>query len=346
MIPRFANCRSAARTVTGRARCMSARVKRGFASATDRTIINPAKIPVRLAKDICMNFHQRSETRVLAAPARIFSTFGLERRSVTTLAILRIPIKRDTSSDLLEHHLSMQLSQCYRRSNGRLSCLTCHQIHSMPRPSEAAAYYRQRFLTCHMAASCSLPKPRRLEYGDDCAGCHTPKRGVEVIAHSALTNHRIIVRPDEPLPEAAFTQVRADLPDLVYVNRPTSADRVSLPPVMRLQTYGELRDRDPTYQRRYFELLGELSKTGKAQPLVEAALGRKLLHARPASNATAINHLTRAIELGCNASAVFEDLAEALARAGREEEAISPLEHGIELAPYTPCFQVAGAALH
>jgi len=87
---------------------MSARAKRGFASATGRTIINPAKIPVRLAEGICMHCHQGSETRVLA-PGKDYFDFGLERRSVTTLAILRIPIKRDTSSDLLEHHFSMQL---------------------------------------------------------------------------------------------------------------------------------------------------------------------------------------------------------------------------------------------
>jgi len=115
---------------------------------------------------------------------------------------------------------------------------------------------------------------------------------------------------------------------------------------MLLQTYGELMDEEPAYQRRYFGLLGELSKTGKAQPPVEPALGRKLLHARPASNATAIDHLTRVIELGYNTSAVFEDLVEAPAHAGREEEAISPVEHEIELAPYVPCFQVAGATLH
>jgi tetratricopeptide (TPR) repeat protein len=33
---------------------------------------------------------------------------------------------------------------------------------------------------------------------------------------------------------------------------------------------------------------------------------------------------------------VYEDLAEALLRAGREAEAVSPLEQGIEAAPYTP----------
>src|SRR5207249_27015 len=150
-----------------------------------------------------------------------------------TLAILRARLKRDdpNQSDLLEHHSSMQLSKCFRLSGGRLSCLTCHQIHSMPKASEAAAYYRGRCLTCHAEANCKLSKPERLEHTNDCVGCHMSKRGVELLAHAVLTNHRIIARPGEPLPEVAFTPRASDLPDLVYFNGPGGGNRTSLPPI-------------------------------------------------------------------------------------------------------------------
>jgi tetratricopeptide (TPR) repeat protein len=163
-----------------------------------------------------------------------------------------------------------------------------------------------------------------------------PKRGVEVLPHALLTNHRIIARPDDPLPEVASTQALSDVPDLVYFNRPPNANRASLPPVMLLQAYGELMRIHPGYEQRYLAVLQELSKNEKPQPLIEAAVGRKMLRNGPASNAAAIDHLTRAIELGFNAPTVYEDLAEALVQAGREAEAIGPLEQGIELAPYTP----------
>ena len=312
----------------------------------DRTIVNPAKLPARLAEDICMNCHQGSDTRVLR-PGKDYLDFRPGTPLRDTLAILRIPLKRDAAgqSDLLEHHFSMQLSRCYRASDGRLSCLTCHQIHSMPRPTETAAYYRARCLTCHTGSSCRLPRPQRLAGADDCAGCHMPKRPVEVIAHSALTNHRIIARPDEPLPDEAFAQTTPDLPDLVYVNRPPRATQASFPPIMLLQAYGELMEKDPAYEPRYLALLDQLSQAPPDQPLVEAALGRKMLRTVPELNAAAILHLSRAIELGFTAATVYQDFAEALAKAGRIQEAVGALERGIAVFPYEPPLYKA-LALH
>ena len=323
------------------------RAKRGsIADVGDRTIVNPARLSARLAEDICMNCHQGSETRVLQA-GKGYLDFRPGTPLHETLAILRIPLQRDgpSHSDLLEHHFSMQLSKCYRTS-GRLNCITCHQIHSMPRASDAAAYYRGRCLTCHAVTACKLPKPQRLEHADDCARCHMPKRGVEVLPHALLTNHRIIARPGDPLPEVAFTQGLSDVPDLVYFNRPPNTSQTSLPPLMLLQAYGELMRIQPGYEQRYFAVLEKLSKNEKQQPLVEAAMGRKMLSSGPASNAAAIVHLTRAIELGFNAPTVYEDLAEALVQAGREAEAIGPLEQGIELAPYTPVLYKSLALRH
>ena len=305
--------------------------------SADRTIVNPARLPARLAEDICMNCHQGGDTRILARGKDYFD-FRPGVPLSQTLAIVRIPLKRDeaSESDLLEHHFSMQLSRCYLASAGRLSCLTCHRVHGMPRPDEAAEYYRNKCLTCHKEADCRSPQAQRVERADNCAGCHMPKRDVETIAHSALTNHRIISRPGEPLPAEAFQQTTADLPDLVYLNRPAGTKRASLPPIMLLQAYGELMDKDPAYESRYSAVLEELSQAAPDEPLLEAALGRKALEGDAASNASAIDHLTRAIKLGFAAPAAYQDLAEAQARAGRETDAVTTLQHGIQLSPYAP----------
>src|SRR2546429_2654476 len=49
-------------------------------------------------------------------------------------------------------------------------------------------------------------------------GCHMPKRNVNVISHSVLTNHRIIADPNEPFPDVAYHMVTPELPDLVHLN--------------------------------------------------------------------------------------------------------------------------------
>lgn len=304
---------------------------------SDLGIVNPARLPASLAEDICMNCHQGGDTRILW-PGKNYSDFRPGTPLYQTLAILRIPRERSTAgdADLLEHHFSMHISRCYRASGGRLSCFTCHQIHAIPRSSEAAAFYRARCLTCHSDASCKLPKPQRARQADDCVKCHMPKRQVEIIAHSALTNHRIPARLGEPLPDATFAPSTPGTPDLIFWNAPADSKAHMLPPIMLLQAYGELMEKEPLYQIRYLALLDELAKSTPDEPLVQASLGSKMLRSEPGSYNPAIEHLTRAIELGFSAPSVYADLAEALARANREEEAAQTLERGIRLSPYVP----------
>ena len=317
------------------------------AAKIDDSIVNPGSLPARLAEDICMNCHQGGDTRVLV-PGKGYFDFRPGTPLRDTLALLRVPPKRGDphQTDLLEHHFSMQLSKCFRGSDGRLSCLTCHQIHSMPPPAEAAAYYRSRCLSCHTGAACKLAKEQRADHGDDCVACHMPKRNVQLIAHSALTNHRIVARPDEPLPEAAFHKTTADLPDLIYLNRSAGSDRASLPPAMLLQAYGELMDRQADYGARYFSVLDELRRSAPDQPLVQAALGRKAL-LENAPSETAIEHLTRAIELGFSAPAVYQDLDTALVQVWSRGRCGShtPARHR-NRALYAGTLQTAGPALH
>jgi hypothetical protein len=308
-----------------------------FVSVADSSIVNPRRLPSGLAEDICMNCHQGGDTRILQ-PGKEYSDFRPGKPLHQTLAILRIPLARGgaSSSDLLEHHFSMHLSQCYRASRGRLSCLTCHQIHAGPASAGAGADYRARCLTCHSETSCRLPMPQRLRETDDCVKCHMPKRQVQGISHSALTNHRILARPGEPLPEAAFAEPTPGTPDLIYWNVPDDSKLQVLPPLMLLQAYGELMGKESRYQALYLAALDGLAKSAPDGPLVQAALGSRMLRSEFGSIDAAVDHLTRALELGFSAPAVYADLGEALTRAKREEEAAQTLERGIRLMPYEP----------
>ena len=157
-----------------------------------------------------------------------------------------------------------------------------------------------------------------------------PKREVGFIAHSALTNHRIVRSPGQALPAAAFAQTTEALPDLVHFNRAAKP----LPVVTLLQAYGELMERHPPYAGKFQALLDRAAKESPDQPLVAAALGRRAL--RSQAPAEAIQFLTKAVERGSESSTTFEDLGEALSQAGRLEDSVKALRRGIELAPYTP----------
>jgi tetratricopeptide (TPR) repeat protein len=262
-----------------------------------------------------------------------------------TVGIFRTPYRRESppDEDLLEHYSSMVLSRCYRQSQGKLSCISCHSPHSEPSPAESPAYYRGKCLSCHTDNSCAFPLASRLEQRpqNDCAGCHLPKRQIKTIAHSALSNHRILARPGEHLPESAF-QEPASLPDLIHVNAVPDQERRPVPLLTQLQIYGELLSPNPAYQERYLAVLDQLSKLKPEPPLVLSALARKAkLQGTPEGNRLAMEYLSKAIQAGSTSDSDFQDFADLLARSGQTEQAVTTLKQGIEKAPFNPLFYKA-----
>jgi hypothetical protein len=314
------------------------------AKTGDRTIVNPARLPGWLADNICMNCHQTGDTRVLQ-PGKDYLDFRPGLPLNDTVGIFRAPYRRDPQpdEDLLEHYSSMVLSRCYRQSQGKLSCISCHSPHSEPSPAESPAYYRGKCLGCHTDNSCALPLAGRLEQrpANDCAGCHLPKRPIKTIAHSALTNHRILGKPGKPLPESAF-QEPASLPDLIHVNAVPGQEQRPVPLLTQLQVYGELLSANPAYQERYLAVLDQLSKLKPEPPLVLSALARKArLQGTPEGNRLAMEYLSKAIQAGSTSDSDFQDFADLLARSGQTEQAVTTLELAIQKAPFNPLFYKA-----
>ncbi len=269
-------------------------------------IVNPAKLPRERADEICMNCHQAGDTRILQ-PGKTESDYRPGMVLNDVVAIFKLP--RTADADLLQHHESMRMSKCFEKS-GTMSCLTCHSPHA------ASIDYNAKCLSCHTEHPGG---------GPGCVTCHMPKRDVKVIAHSALTNHRIVRRPDQQLPAPPDSGL-----DLVHINR---AGKTELPLLTRMQAYGQMADRQPAYYEKFQLLLDEAAQKEARHPLVLASLGRRALRAN--RFAEAITHLQAARDKGSVSSTTFEDLAEALSRAGRLEDSAQVLQQGIQAAPYT-----------
>ena len=301
--------------------------------ASDRAIVNPVKLPPRLAENICMNCHQGGDARILQKGRSHFD-FRPGTWLNDTIAILKLPPDPDDprESDLLEHNASMELSQCFVGSAGNLSCFSCHEIHNQPRAAERVEYFRSKCLECHQNADCGLPPSERP--ANDCATCHMPKREVAGISHSSLTNHRIVRRPNQPLPDAAFSQTTPDLPELVHVNRPPEAGGEALPLLVRFQAFGELLSRQPDFSQKYLDLLAEAAERHGDDPLVLAALGRKAKLENRAPEA--IDYLALAVEAGTQPASTYEDLAELLMESARLGESAETLLQGVNELPYNP----------
>jgi len=308
------------------------------AKGQDDSIVNPARLPSWLSDNICMNCHQGGSTRVLL-PGKDYLDFRPGTPLNDTVAIFRVPFDRKSppDEDLLEHYSSMTFSKCFRGSEGRLSCLSCHNPHFGPPSAETVAYYRGKCLACHTVQSCRLPLQQRLaeEPPNDCAGCHMPKRSVRVIAHSALTQHRIPARPGQPFPDEAFRQGTGSLPDLIHLNAVPGREEAQLPSLTLLQAYGELLTSHPKYQDHYLSVLDQLAKSDPNNPMVLSALARRAKREGTSEGTNqALQHLTRAIELGSTTVSDFQDLAELLSSGGKVAEAVEVLKKGTVVSPY------------
>ncbi len=314
----------------------TAQSKKGNA-VSETEIVNPAHLTPYLADNICMACHQTGDARVLK-PGKTYQDIRPGRPLDETLSIMMVPPTREAppTTDHVEHYYSMTLSKCYRASQGRLSCITCHDPHVEPTREEVPQYFAAKCLTCHTNQSCKLPLETRMQKSppNDCISCHMPKRDIQVISHSSATNHRIVATPDEPFPDVTFQQTTASLPDLIHLN-PAPGKEAAPPPLLTLLTaYGELAENKPEYVEPYLKVLGQLEKTQPDDPLVQSALGRKDL--KDGNYTSAVIHLRRALELGPPVATTDADLADALTHLGQTDEVLPLLEHAIDLDPFSP----------
>ena len=246
------------------------------------------------------------------------------------------PIRGSLEQPLWWKNSTLELSQCYQASHGRLTCSTCHSIHHAPLPENKEAAYRAACLTCHKESSCTL-KPddsKRLAIKDDCIECHMEKRPVAGIAHSNDTKHRIVRYPGQPLPEFAFEQPKPDLPGLLWLNRPDGQPNARIPDLAQLEAYFTAARKDSSLWPYWFRKLDELSKSAPDDPAVLNSLGAVAL-AEKRDNAKAADYFSRALKQGAEAPITFLNLATALGNMGRAEEAQVVLERGVAAYPYS-----------
>ncbi len=279
-------------------------------SAKPADIVNPARLPRARAEEICMNCHQGGDARVLM-PGKQESDFRPGQRLSDVVAIFQAP--RPDSVDLLQHHEAMRESACFQKSPN-LSCHTCHNPHAEKTDHNATCS------SCHKTLAPSHTKARR-----DCTTCHMPKRDIGFIAHSALTNHRISRAPLLPRP-AGLSQFNDGPPPS---------------PLTLLQAYGQALAKLPSLAGAF---TAALDAAPPGEPIVLATRGRQAL--REGRFQDAIPLLRSALEKGYRVAATYEDLADALGRAGQLDASLDIIQQGLAMAPFSQTLHKSLALRH
>ena len=200
-------------TIIGCERCHgpgASHVERHQNPATFRgidAIVNPVKLDSFRRDAVCHQCHLQASKTVPRYGCRTD-----DFRPGDRLADVWVVLK-GSSDDRKAVTQSGQMvsSQCYIKSGGKFGCISCHDPHALPK-GDPAVHFDARCAKCHGTSDgeCSLPIVNRTD--KTCIGCHMPRFPASDIPHTALTDHRILRRPDSAA-KAASTRSVTDVFD-------------------------------------------------------------------------------------------------------------------------------------
>jgi TolA-binding protein len=299
----------------------------------DPSIVNPQKVQSDRRDDICMQCHLSGDARVLQ-PGKDYLDFRPGTSLGDVVAIFSVPETiKGNHFVLLNQFEQLKLSRCWRASNGRLGCISCHDPHIQRQGNDAIEFFRSRCLTCHTTSSCSLQRAKRQATSppDNCILCHMPQQPGEKIDHSSLTDHRIL-RTQSETPEVLQEYSAASL-NLISDTKPSDAGETQNLRSLAL-AYAQVGARYPEFDEKALQILESAAAAFPNDAEIQATYGKALILARTGKREIAAQALQKAIDAGSKSPEVPTMLARLRMQQGQVSSAIELFKESIRLDPY------------
>ncbi len=169
----------------------------------DTSIVNPKHLSSALRDSICQQCHLQGEARVPRRGRDIFEYRPGLPLDLFVTAFIKHPRLIDYTKSVGQFE-QMTASKCFTSSNGKMGCTSCHDPHGVPPRKKKADWYRGKCVTCHQdqgsreagkLAECRLPIANRKIEANSCIACHMTTNPSANIAHTSVTDHRILRFP-------------------------------------------------------------------------------------------------------------------------------------------------------
>ena len=182
----------------------------GAAHVKGGAIVNPAKLdPVR-RDAVCMQCHLEGRAAIERAGRHVYEYRpGQQLSDYIRYFVFANP--KGPGLGAVSQFEALARSVCKIKSGDTMSCTSCHDAHHEPTAAERVSYYRGKCLACHGAKFGAKHHTEQT----DCTVCHMPSSLSADVAHTEVTDHRILRRPNSPPPVLENLNSQPSLPRLV-----------------------------------------------------------------------------------------------------------------------------------
>ncbi|MCZ2147002.1 MAG: tetratricopeptide repeat protein [Bryobacterales bacterium] len=148
------------------------------------SILNPANLDPARQVEICLQCHLETASSGLTDSIRRINRDVFSFRPGEPLGGYKLYFDRAAPSpdmDINHAGYGFLQSPCYRKSEGRLTCTTCHN------PHRRGVDHRASCRGCHHTT--------HAQEATDCVSCHMPRRRTRDAIHVVMTDHRVTRHP-------------------------------------------------------------------------------------------------------------------------------------------------------
>jgi tetratricopeptide (TPR) repeat protein len=302
-------------------------------------ILNPIRLSNDRQMEVCEQCHLETTSTLLPDRIRHYDQEPFGYKATQPLASFNSYYSRDPAKgrtdnfEIVNAPYRLRQSQCYLKSQGALTCETCHDPHDLHKGAESVPYYANICMKCHAA---NLPAKIALHQhpaSNDCVSCHMPKRRTEDVIHAVMTDHLIQRRPPPTKELLAARQEIADTPATAYrgpVKRYLLDNESTAPTDALYDAAAQVID--GSNLDGGIPALTDLIRTQHpAQPNFSIELGDARRHSGDLSGA--IDAYRQALVVDPLSSRAQRRLGVALGSAGQADEALAVLRTAVEREP-------------